>query len=134
MTKHFLSCEIVPSILFIDLFRHTYMSPIHHVKTTRWNLSGKNCYSQNLNIGHTNNGQYFLEKHTRYVTLHRQRATIIQKVWSCPSSLVWVISLTHSPQSVHSSYFLNSLLRSAIHSQDEMFMSRQDICLLLSTN
>ena len=32
LTKHFLSCEIVPSILFIDLFRHTYMSPIHHVK------------------------------------------------------------------------------------------------------
>ena len=28
--KH-LSCEIVQSILFIDLFRHTYMSAIHHV-------------------------------------------------------------------------------------------------------
>ena len=24
--------EIVPSLLFIDLFRHTYMSPIHHMK------------------------------------------------------------------------------------------------------
>ena len=24
--------EIVPSLLFIDLFRHTYMSPIHHIK------------------------------------------------------------------------------------------------------
>ena len=25
--------EIVPSLLFMDLFRHTYMSQIHHVKS-----------------------------------------------------------------------------------------------------
>ena len=34
--------EIVPSLLFIDLFRHTYMSPIHHVK----------CYIQISKLWH----------------------------------------------------------------------------------
>ena len=42
LAKHFLSCEIVLSILYIDLFRHTYILPIHHVKTNIHKQQGVN--------------------------------------------------------------------------------------------